>query len=865
MTTDDSAAPSSGAGTYDDFDLGAAYAERGAITLEPLTADEIEAFWAAEAEAEDAEFWAGIAAENDPEPAPDPDPAEAVEPEPPGEGFARLLAALRVEPHERVMVFRLLPGQEGMPPSRGSAGDAPARALLTNPDAPPANTWFSVCPLDPEKEAALSLGQRNSEATAARVPVLWADLDVKPGGLASFDQCREVIAKVSESLGNRQPVAIVSTGHGLQPFWGVDGGDDVPRAAALLRRFGLLVKAAAGEMGGSADSVFDLARILRVPGTWNVKDPENPLPVTVEFTEDEGYEPESIDLDELALRLDELGITDKPMPTGSAAGAAGGEEAPLASWPFAAETCSYARTMVQGWASDSPKARHPWLGSQAVRLLTLLRAGCITPEDFKAAGKALSARFATLCDRKGDPRPVKPFEVSSWFVWAQAKVESTPLAVLWADVAHAAHAAYGGTDAPGEAGETADADADADGLWERSAELATIRQFALARMVAPEAVLFVVLARVGQTIPPHVCTPPLVGGRGSLNSLLALVTRPGGGKGGASAAAAECVVLPVPVHTSNIGSGEGMAKQFVRWEPKAKEHVRVRSAALFDAAEVKGLKALMDRNGATLEDQLLKMYSGESLGYGYADDAKAGQVAGHSYRGALVVGVQVSNAAILLGMAESGMPQRFEWARAEDAAITRQRPPAPDPVVLPALDWSLEPGVPVAWREFPLCAEAVEETLLAREQNMRGEVGALDGHAMFTRIKLACRVAVLHGRQEVTPWDWETSGLLMARSERTREWAAGQLQRAKNEGRNRSRAERARDAVVMDEALAEAKVRGATTAIRRKLGRGSATRRALKDACGSQYRPGFVAALDALLEDGSVVRNGQNFSLREES
>lgn len=409
----------------------------------------------------------------------------------------------------------------------------------------------------------------------------------------------------------------------------------------------------------------------------------------------------------------------------------------------------------------------------------------------------------------------------------------------------------------------AGADRDADGLWNRSAVLATIRQFALSRMVAPEAVLFVVLARVGQVIPPHVCAPALVGGRGSLNSLLALVTRPGGGKGGATAAAADCVVLPAEVHTSNVGSGEGMAKQFVRWDAKAKEHVRVRTATLFDAAEIKGLKALMERNGATLEDQLLKMYSGESLGYGYADDTKTGQVPAHSYRGGLVVGVQVSNAKVLLDMAESGMPQRFEWARAEDAAITRDRPPEPEPVVLPTLDWSLDPALPIAWREFPLCSEVVEATLLAREQNMRGEVDALDGHAMFTRIKLACRVAVLHGRQEVTPWDWEVSGLLMARSERTRAWADGELRRAEGEQRTRQRHHRAADAVAVDEALAAAKVRGATTAIRGKLKRGSATRRALRDACGSQYRQGFVAALDALLEDGSVVRNGRDFSLRE--
>lgn len=352
-----------------------------------------------------------------------------------GEGFARLLAALRVQPHERVMVFRQMPGQQGLTVTRGAADDAPARALLTNPDAPPANTWFSVCPLDPEEESALSLGQRNSEATAARVPVLWADLDVKPGGLASFDQCREVIAKVSESLGNRQPVAIVSTGHGLQPFWGLDGGDDVPRAGALLRRFGQLVKVAAEEMSGSADSVFDIARILRVPGTWNVKDPANPLPVTVEFTEDEGYEAESIDLDELAQRLDELGIREEPERGGEA-----GPRVAFGTWTPGTETCGYAEAMIAGWASDSPGARHPWLVSQAVRLLSAARLGCLSSDGYKQAQGALSERFTALCGRPGDSRAVGQYEVLGALLWARDHVETRAEQRCWEELGHHVHA-----------------------------------------------------------------------------------------------------------------------------------------------------------------------------------------------------------------------------------------------------------------------------------------------------------------------------------------------------------------------------------------------------------------------------------------
>lgn len=324
--------------------------------------------------------------------------------------LVQLLVALRVHPDERVAVCTLSGGQ--LIARRGTAAEAPALAGLTVPNPPLVDTWFQVCPLDPVKEAALSPGQRGADADVARVPCLWADLDVKPGGLASFDDCREVVNSISARL-RAQPTAIVETGNGLHPYWLLAGGEDVARARGLIKRFGVMVKAEAARLGGKADSVYDLARVLRVPGTYNCKDPSNPLPVTVEF----GDDPEAIDLDQLETALLEAGIREEPQQTAS------GPRVDSSTWTYGPQTCSYVTTMTEGWSKDNPAARHPWLISQTVRLLCAVRSGCISREGFEDAQRVLGDRFAVLCARPGDTRPVKDLEVLGALVWAVQLVE----------------------------------------------------------------------------------------------------------------------------------------------------------------------------------------------------------------------------------------------------------------------------------------------------------------------------------------------------------------------------------------------------------------------------------------------------------
>jgi hypothetical protein len=109
---------------------------------------------------------------------------------------------------------------------------------------------------------------------------LSTDLDVKPGGMHSWAAAGEVIADLSDMLGV-EPVAVVHTGHGLQPHWALerDAGTDwedesSPQWLAntkLWRRWGRLVVHVAEKRGGSVDTVSDLSRLFRTPGTTNRK------------------------------------------------------------------------------------------------------------------------------------------------------------------------------------------------------------------------------------------------------------------------------------------------------------------------------------------------------------------------------------------------------------------------------------------------------------------------------------------------------------------------------------------------------------------------------------------------------------------
>lgn len=105
------------------------------------------------------------------------------------------------------------------------------------------------------------------------------------------------------------PKAIICSGHGLQPIWPVDRESSEirsnPESQKLARRFGRLVTDIGNKRGVALDNVSDLARVLRVPGTMNVKHPDRPVPTWCEA--DTGT---ALTVEDFAQALDDYGLTE---------------------------------------------------------------------------------------------------------------------------------------------------------------------------------------------------------------------------------------------------------------------------------------------------------------------------------------------------------------------------------------------------------------------------------------------------------------------------------------------------------------------------------------------------------------------------
>jgi hypothetical protein len=91
------------------------------------------------------------------------------------------------------------------------------------------------------------------------------------------------------------PSIMVSTGNGVHPWWLFkeplifDSDEERKAAARVLTRWHKMLEHNAAAHGWTYDKLADLARILRIPGTRNLKDPANPKDVTILSITDRRY------------------------------------------------------------------------------------------------------------------------------------------------------------------------------------------------------------------------------------------------------------------------------------------------------------------------------------------------------------------------------------------------------------------------------------------------------------------------------------------------------------------------------------------------------------------------------------------------
>ncbi|SBS70922.1 conserved hypothetical protein [uncultured Mycobacterium sp.] len=247
--------------------------------------------------------------------------------------------------------------------------------------------------------------RRGVEADTTRLTALYADLDVKPGGCPTLDVARAITAEIGVILGTT-PATVVESGSGLHPYWVIEDGHvndgDITAARSLVRRFGRLVTAVAKNHRVAVDGVYDLARMLRVPGTFNNKT-GGQVPV-VAYTGNG----RPLSMAEVAERLDEVGIEETAedrAPTAEIVSAPTG-------WVWAETTCGYVAAMIAGWATDTPTSRNPWHYANRIRLECARRNGCLTEADYRRGGEVLAARLTGLVATTEPRRSLKRLEIS---------------------------------------------------------------------------------------------------------------------------------------------------------------------------------------------------------------------------------------------------------------------------------------------------------------------------------------------------------------------------------------------------------------------------------------------------------------------
>lgn len=153
--------------------------------------------------------------------------------------------------------------------------------------------------------------RRASAEEAECLTALWADIDIADGGHQKKNLPSTEEEAMSLLPAEFPPSIVIHSGGGLQCWWlfrepEVFVGDPEGRgwAQTLSERWQRWLRYGFERHGYTIDSTYDLARILRVPGTSNTKLPGQPRPVRL-LRADPGrtYNPEEID-----DHLDVLGI-----------------------------------------------------------------------------------------------------------------------------------------------------------------------------------------------------------------------------------------------------------------------------------------------------------------------------------------------------------------------------------------------------------------------------------------------------------------------------------------------------------------------------------------------------------------------------
>lgn len=399
-------------------------------------------------------------------------------------------------------------------------------------------------------------------------------------------------------------------------------------------------------------------------------------------------------------------------------------------------------------------------------------------------------------------------------------------------------------------------------FWGRRPFLQLMHDAAKAKLKNPWSMLAVTLARVSASIEPHVVTPSTIKSKyGSLNLFVAITGDASAGKTTLLDISRHAYVVHGEPPMRPVGSGEGWLSYIAN-----KDGV-VNSRSLFYADEGGFLIKTSKREGSTLLPIMRSLWAGAATGTTNAEASRTRVLPAHQYRTCLVVGMQDTVAAAILGPGEQalGTPQRFLWVEVVDSGKAHfdKIPSMPKPMhfypshiswsdtVMPALQQDYDPY----WQYAPMTYEHGLQRAIDRALYDGDQAGGMDGHAIYAQCKVALLLALVDGyRREANLEDWELAGVIMGQSNEVRESLIIKAERGRDrEAKKRGRA-KAIEQVAQEDSVRAISVARVANAIARKFkGQRGVSRRDVARSIAGRDKDYREDAIDALLADARMM------------
>lgn len=344
------------------------------------------------------------------------------------------------------------------------------------------------------------------------------------------------------------------------------------------------------------------------------------------------------------------------------------------------------------------------------------------------------------------------------------------------------------------------------GVFDQSEELRTLFRIARSSGSNPYTLLVFALARISVAINPHVVLPPLegIGRRGSygtLNLLIAVVGKSGANKGHTTAAAKQAVEIvdsagrPIVIPEQVLGgTGEGFEAHYALEKDENGVERPQNTTALWNLPEIGTLASTKQRKGGgRIIETLKQAWSGEALGSVNANKETSRRVEEHSYRCAVIAGVQPELSATLLEDNGGGLPQRFIWVSAADRTAPKEAMPTREEMEDDTLEQrdpdtrsdTLTIIIPARFVSHSRESDFVQlrrpkwvVQLLRAEKSIRnrGEASEqMESHSRLSQLKVAALLSVMHGQEHVTGFSWRIAEKVMEESRRNRAYCLSVL------------------------------------------------------------------------------------------